>query len=93
MSRQHPALQYSGLRLALLLGVGFLLWLTGLRGLFLLAAALVISGLASYSLLSRQRDAMAAGLARRTGRWREGIESKAASEDTADDATRRRSTP
>ncbi|MGH3328862.1 MAG: DUF4229 domain-containing protein [Streptomycetales bacterium] len=89
MSHKHPALQYSGLRMALLLGAGLLLWLIGLRGLFLLAAAVVISGLASYSLLARQRDAMSAGLARRVRRWREGIDARAASEDAADEVRRR----
>jgi hypothetical protein len=51
-------LAYNGLRLGLLalcLGIG---WLATLRGVVLLVAALAVSGVLSWFLLRRQREAM-----------------------------------
>jgi hypothetical protein len=45
-----------------------LLYLAGARGIVLLALAFVVSALASYVLLAKQRDAMSAAMARRFGR-------------------------
>jgi hypothetical protein len=49
-----------------------LLYLVGARGLLLLALACVVSGIASFVLLSRQRDVMSGALMDRirTGRRR-----------------------
>ena len=65
-----------------------LLYLAGARGFLLLALAFVISALASYVLLSKQREVMAGALNRRLGRvtakaaeFRERIDEGAASED------------
>ena len=58
---------YTISRLLLFVVVLLLLDLVGARGLLLVALALLISGLLSYVLLSRQRDAMAGSL---TGRLR-----------------------
>jgi hypothetical protein len=64
-----------------------LLYLVGARGL-LLALACVVSGIASFVLLSRQRDVMSGALMtrmrnrqRRVARFRAGIEEGARSED------------
>jgi len=68
--------------------------LAGVRGIALYALAFLISALASYVLLSRQRDVMSAALSRRLGgfgrraaEFRSRIEDGAAAEDDpADDA-------
>lgn len=69
------------------------LYLAGARGFLLLALAFVISALASYVLLSKQREVMAGALNRRLGRvtakateFRERIDEGAASEDDSDPA-------
>ena len=58
---------YTVSRLLLFIVVLLLLDLTGARGLLLIALALLISGLLSYVLLSRQRNAMAGSLSSRLG--------------------------
>src|ERR1700761_8166888 len=69
----RTALTYTLSRLLLFVAVLLLLDLAGARGLLLIALALLISGLLSYVLLSRQRDAMAGSLGNRlTGRLRGG---------------------
>ena len=67
-----------------------LLYLAGARGILLLALAFVISALASYVLLSRQREVLAGALNRRLGRvtakateFRQRIDDGAAVEDDA----------
>jgi hypothetical protein len=60
-------LTYTGLRLLLFAVVLVLLWLVGARGWLLLALAVLISGIASVVLLSRQRDALSTSL---DSRWR-----------------------
>ena len=64
------AMFYTVSRLLLFIVVLLLLDLAGARGLLLIALALLISGLLSYVLLSRQRNSMASslsGLARGAG--------------------------
>jgi Protein of unknown function (DUF4229) len=61
----RTALTYTVSRLMLFVVVLLLLDLAGARGLLLIALALLISGLLSYVLLSRQRDAMAGSLGQR----------------------------
>jgi hypothetical protein len=62
---------YTVSRLMLFIVVLLLLDLAGARGLLLIALALLISGLLSYVLLSRQRNAMASSLSGRlSGRTR-----------------------
>ena len=63
----RTALTYTLSRLLLFVAVLLLLDLAGARGLLLIALALLISGLLSYVLLSRQRDVMAGSLGRRLG--------------------------
>jgi hypothetical protein len=60
-------LVYTGLRLLAFVGCYLLLVLVGLRGLLAVAAALLLSSLASLFLLGRQRDAVAASLEARRG--------------------------
>lgn len=58
-----------------------LLWVLQLRGFWLLGGAVLLSGVASYVLLSRQRDAVSRFLSRRIERSRRRIEEGASSED------------
>jgi hypothetical protein len=61
---------YGTARILLLVVSVILLYLIGARGLLLLALAFVISGIASFVLLSKQRDRISAALSARirTGR-------------------------
>jgi len=61
----RTGLAYTSARILLLVASLVLLYLAGARGIILLALAFVVSALASYVLLSRQRDAMSAALSRR----------------------------
>src|ERR1700759_5226960 len=88
----RTALAYTLSRRLLFVAVLLLLDLAGARGLLLIALALLISGLLSYVLLSRQRDAMAGSLfSRLSGRTRQGgsfrsrLAEGARAEDTDDD--------
>ena len=53
---------YTTARILLFVAATGLIYLAGARGLLLLGLALLVSGAASYILLSRQRDAMAGAL-------------------------------
>lgn len=76
---------YTGLRLAVLAVVWFVLQLvTPMRGLFALAAALVISGVISFALLNRSRDSASTGLSRIFGGINERIERSRTAEDHLD---------
>jgi hypothetical protein len=56
---------YTTARILLFVAATGLIYLAGARGVLLLGLALLVSGAASYILLSRQRDAMAGALTRR----------------------------
>jgi hypothetical protein len=58
----RATLAYTSARLVLLVVSTVLLYLAGARGLLLLALAFVVSGIASFVLLSRQRDVMSGAL-------------------------------
>lgn len=84
----RTGLAYTSARILLLVISVVLLYLAGARGILLLALAFVISALASYVLLSRQRDVLAGALNRRLGRvtakateFRQRIDDGAAAED------------
>ena len=62
----RATLAYTTARILLFVAATGLIYLAGARGLLLLGLALVVSGAASYILLSRQRDAMAGALGRPT---------------------------
>ncbi len=61
----RTAFAYTSARILLFVVATVLLYLAGARDLLLLALALIVSGIASYVLLSRQRDAMSGALASR----------------------------
>jgi Protein of unknown function (DUF4229) len=103
VKRFSPFVVYTSARLVLFILVATVLALLGMQGILLLMVALVVSGLLSYVLLSRLRDAVSAAVVARTsGRVREpgagrrtpfgGLRSRlaarTAAEDEADDARR-----
>ena len=61
---------YATARILLLVVSVVLLYLIGARGLLLLVLAFLVSGIASFVLLSRQRDRISAALSGRIGRGR-----------------------
>ena len=65
----RATLAYTTARILLFVVSVVLLYLAGARSVLLLALALVVSGIASYVLLSRQRDRMSGAL---IGRLRNG---------------------
>ena len=76
-------LRYTLLRLLLLLVCAALLWVVGLRGLWLALLAVLLSGIISAFALVRQRDRASATLDDRLRRINARIDERAAAE--ADD--------
>jgi hypothetical protein len=66
----RSTLAYTSARILLFVAATGALYLAGARGLLLLGLALVVSGIVSFVLLSRQRDAMSAAIAGRIGGFR-----------------------
>jgi hypothetical protein len=58
----RATLAYTSARIMLLVVSVLLLYLAGARGILLIALAFAISGIASFVLLSRQRDIMSGAL-------------------------------
>jgi Mn2+/Fe2+ NRAMP family transporter len=77
----RATIAYTAARIVLFVAATALLYLVGARGLLLLGLALLVSGAASYVLLSRQRDAMAGSLSRRLGSFRSRLDAGAKAED------------
>ena len=61
----RTAFAYTSARFVLFLIALVLLYFAGARGLLLAALALLVSGIASFVLLSRQRDVMSGALTNR----------------------------
>lgn len=78
---RHPVLRYTVLRLVLLVAAAAVLYAVGARGVLLVVLAVLVSGLASLPLLSRQRDAVSARLVQRSQRARRRLDEGAATED------------
>jgi cell division protein FtsW (lipid II flippase) len=72
---------YTSARILLFVISLILLYLAGATGLLLIGLALVISGIVSFVLLSRQRDAMSAALAARIGSFRSRFDEGTRAED------------
>jgi Mn2+/Fe2+ NRAMP family transporter len=58
----RATLAYTSARILLFLAALVLLYVAGLRGLVLLAVALLVSGIASFVVLSKARDRMSTSL-------------------------------
>ena len=87
----RATIAYAAARILLLVVSLVLLYLAGARGLLLLALAFLVSGIASFVLLSRQRDVMSGALLARmrNGRaraasFRARLEQGARAEDAED---------
>ena len=87
----RTGLAYTSARILLLVISLVVLYSAGARGFLLLALAFLVSALASYILLSKQREVIAGALNRRLGKvtnkateFRERLQDGAAAED--DDA-------
>ena len=63
----RSTIAYTTARILLFVAATALLYLAGFRGLLLLGVALLVSGILSYVLLSRQRDAMSGAISARLG--------------------------
>jgi uncharacterized protein DUF4229 len=77
----RTVLAYSAARILLFVAALGLLYWTGARGLLMLVLAAAISGLASFVLLSRQRDAMSGALVTRLRDFRGRLDAGARAED------------
>ncbi|GAA4514706.1 MULTISPECIES: DUF4229 domain-containing protein [Nonomuraea] len=65
----HPVLVYTASRIGLFVIAFGVLWLTGLQHpLLLIGGAFLVSGFASFVLLSKQRDAVSARLSNKLDR-------------------------
>jgi hypothetical protein len=72
---------YTAARILIFAALFGLLYLIGARGLLLVGLALVISGIVSFVVLSRQRDAMSGAIASRIGNFRERLDEGTRAED------------
>lgn len=77
-------IRYTTLRLAMLIAVGAIAYLFGLRDVLLLIVAFLVSGVLSLVLLDRQRDAMGASVGGLFARINARIEASARAEDVDD---------
>jgi NADH:ubiquinone oxidoreductase subunit 2 (subunit N) len=77
----RATLAYTAVRFLLFVAAVGLIYLAGARGLLLIALALLVSGAASYVLLSRMRDSMASSINRRIESVRSRIDQGARVED------------
>jgi hypothetical protein len=80
-SAARSVVAYNLGRLGLFVGCAVLGYLAGLRGLPLLAAALLVSGVLSWFLLARQRAAMAEVVGGAVTRGRSRLAQRTAAED------------
>jgi hypothetical protein len=77
----RATLAYTAVRFLLFAVAVGLIYLAGARGLLLIALALLVSGAASYVLLSRMRDTMANSINRRIESVRSRIDEGSRAED------------
>ena len=87
----HATLRYTTFRLAIFFVALLLLWLVRVHGLLLVALALLISGLASFTLLAKQRDEMSIQLTAARERRKQQAQQRAAREDAIADELAERS--
>jgi hypothetical protein len=85
----RAAFRYLTLRTLLLVAVGGVLYLLGLRGIWMVVAAFAISGVIALFALSRQRDDAAGGLESAITGVNRRFNRAAAAEDEYDDEPRR----
>lgn len=81
-------LRYTLLRVLLFLVVAALLWIIGLRGLWLVMFAILGSGMISIFALSRSRDAASVSLSDWLSTFKRRMDERAAAEDAWDEQQR-----
>lgn len=77
----RSTIAYTTARILLFVAAAGLLYVAGARGLLLLALALLVSGIVSFVVLSRQRDAMSGAIMARFRGLRSGLDAGASAED------------
>jgi hypothetical protein len=77
----RPTLAYTSARILLFVGALIVLYLVGARGALLLALAILVSGVISFMLLSKQRDMMSGALTTRFRGMRSRLDDGAKAED------------
>jgi Protein of unknown function (DUF4229) len=77
----RAAFAYTAARFLIFAAVFGLLWVIGARGLLMVGLALLISGVISFVLLSRQRDAMSGAITSRIGNFRQRLDEGTRAED------------
>ena len=77
----RPTLAYTSARILLFVAALIVLYLVGARGALLLALAILVSGVISFVVLSRQRDMMSGALTTRFRGLRSRLDEGAKSED------------
>ena len=80
-SRRHPVVVYTLMRLGLLVAVGAVLYLFGLRDVWLVLFAFLVSGVISAFVLSRQRQGAALGISTAVRGINERMDASARAED------------
>ena len=77
----RSTLAYTAARILLFVISLIVLYFLGAHGLLLIGLALAISGIVSFVVLSRQRDAMSSALATRIGGFRNRLDEGTRAED------------
>jgi hypothetical protein len=77
----HATFVYTTSRILLFAVVLGLLYVVGARGLLLIGLAVLISGIVSFIVLSRQRDAMSGAITSRITNFRERLDEGTRAED------------
>ena len=77
----RPTLAYTSARILLFVAALIVLYLVGARGALLLALAILVSGVVSFVVLSRQRDMMSGALTTRFRGMRSRLDDGAKAED------------
>jgi Mn2+/Fe2+ NRAMP family transporter len=72
---------YTGARFLIFAAMFGVLWAIGVRGFALFGLALVISGIISFVVLSRQRDVMSGSITSRIGNFRQRLDEGTRAED------------
>ena len=80
-TRQHPVVVYTLLRLGVLVAVGAVLYLFGLRDVWLVLFAFLVSGVISAFVLSRHREGAALGISTAVRGINERMDASARAED------------
>ena len=83
-----PVLVYTSSRIGIFAVTLAVLYAFGMRQILLLAVAILVSGLLSFVLLSRQRDSMSQAVVERGTGLRQRLRERTEAEDAAADALR-----